>query len=94
MYKSSIKLADFYPQSHYNLGNSYADLGDLSSAESEYKKSLQMNPYFYQSYLKLFALYKYENKTNKQKEVIAQVQQIVQKNPSFQPVLQQLEQTQ
>jgi hypothetical protein len=67
MYKSSIKLADFYPQSHYNLGNSYADLGDLSSAESEYKKSLQMNPYFYQSYLKLFALYKYENKTNKQK---------------------------
>jgi tetratricopeptide (TPR) repeat protein len=94
MYKEAIMLGDFYPQTHYNLANTHADLGDLVSAEKEYRKALKIDPYFYLAYFKLFSIYKSENSTEKQQEIINHVREIVQKNPAFQPILTQLEQAQ
>ncbi|MBI5044899.1 MAG: tetratricopeptide repeat protein [Candidatus Levybacteria bacterium] len=57
-YKKAISLVDAYPESRYNLGNSYLSLGNLHEAEKEYRRSLEIDPSFYLSYIKLYAIYK------------------------------------
>ena len=94
MYQESIKLSDTYPQTHYNLANSYADLGDITLAENEYYAALSKDPYFYLAYFRLFTIYKMQNNIEKQTAIINRVRGIVAENPSFQPVLLQLEQAQ
>ena len=57
-YKKAIELRDEYPQTHYNLANSYATLGDLVSAEKEYLNAIKMSPTFLYSYPRLLNVYK------------------------------------
>ena len=64
-YTLAIKLLDVYPQTHYNLANSYVAINKLDEAEKEYRKSLKIDPTFYRSYLALARIYKTTG--NKQK---------------------------
>lgn len=56
-YRLAIKTRDEYPQTHYNLGNSLATLGQNEEAIQEYLRSLQLDPNFLPSYGKLISLY-------------------------------------
>lgn len=94
MYKAALKLGDFYPQTHYNLANSYVENGDIQLAEQEYRRAVTIDPYFYHSYFKLFALYKAANQETNMHEIIEEVARIAKKDPSFTPILQELEQAQ
>jgi predicted CXXCH cytochrome family protein len=45
------------PESHFNLGGLYADLGRFADAESEYRKAAQMQPRFVPSYVNLAQMF-------------------------------------
>ncbi len=57
-YEEAIAISDGYPQTHYDLGRCLEDGGNLSEAISEYKKSLQIDPNFSYSIVRLQALLK------------------------------------
>ena len=90
-YRKAIELSDMYPETHYNLGNSYAAIGAITNAEAEYKKSLELNPYFYLSYIALFNLYDQTEERSKKQEIIDRVAELAKQNQSFIPLLEQLQ---
>lgn len=69
-YKTSISLADIYPQTHHNLANAYKAIGKYKEAEEEYKKALVMDPNFTFSYYELADLYQKTGEKEKLKEVM------------------------
>lgn len=56
-YQKAINLSDVYPQTHHNLGNAYAALGQSALAEQEYLTALKLDPNFYFTYQSLVNLY-------------------------------------
>ena len=46
-------FSDIYPQTHFNLGNTYIQIGDLEKAEHQFEKTLQMSENFDYAYLPL-----------------------------------------
>lgn len=56
--EEAIRIADVYPQSHYNLGIVYEKMGDDRLAEQEYLTSLNLDPNYLYVYSFLINLYK------------------------------------
>lgn len=52
-YQKAIDFSDIYPQTHYNLGNTYVQTGELEKAEQEFETTLQMSENFDYAYLPL-----------------------------------------
>lgn len=59
-YKKAIEISDFYPQTHYNLGNTYAELQNLEMAKQEYLIALKMNENFFPAYSSLIKIFIFE----------------------------------
>lgn len=93
IYKKAIKEGDFYPQTHYNMGNSYVALSEVKNAEIEYKKALKLDKSFYLSYLKLFKLYRSIDNKRGEEWVLAEIKKLAKKNKNFEILLQQLKNT-
>jgi len=90
-YLKAIKIGDSYPETHYNLGNSYTSIGDARNAEKEYRKSLEISPAFYLSYIKLYSIYKSKNDKNGLAFIHTNLTNIGKSNPQFLTLLRQLE---
>jgi tetratricopeptide (TPR) repeat protein len=93
MYQKAISLSDAYPETHFNLGNSYASLGQLNEAEKEYKKSLSLDPTFYRSYISLYRLYSLQHDEKGLADIASQLQTLGGKYPFFVTLLKQLQQS-
>ena len=89
-YTTAISLSDTYPETHYNLGNTYRELKKYKEAESSYKKALELSPYFYLSYIQLFNLYTMTENKKGQAYVTEEVEKLAEENSSFLPLLKQL----
>lgn len=92
-YQKSIALSDTYPETHYDLANSYVSMGKLDLAEKEYHRSLDLDPGFYRSYISLYRLYKATNNIQGLTWVKTTLTNLGKQNPSYLTLLQQLEQT-
>lgn len=90
-YLKAISLSDTYPETHYDLANSYVSLGKLDLAEKEYHHSLAIDPGFYRSYISLYRLYKATNNTQGLVWVKTQLTNLGKQNAAYQTLLQQLE---
>ena len=44
--QEALRLRPDFADAHYNLGNAHALLGDLSSAEVEFKRAIEADPRF------------------------------------------------
>ncbi|HVZ59112.1 MAG TPA: tetratricopeptide repeat protein [Patescibacteria group bacterium] len=89
-YQRAIALSDTYPETHYDLGNSYAAMSQVKQAESEYKKALAIDPSFYLSYIKLYSLYKQTNDLPGLSWIEHELTNLGQKNSQYLQLLQQL----
>ena len=56
-YKKAIELADYYPQTHYNLANTYLALGETELAIKEFETAIEMNENFLPAYPKLMQIF-------------------------------------
>lgn len=56
-YQEALEILDFYPQVHLNLANSLLAVGEIDTAEEEYKKSLEIDGGFVPSYQNLINIY-------------------------------------
>lgn len=92
-YKKAIYLSDLYPQTHYNLANTYITVNDYKNAEKEYVLSLEMDPTFYRSYLHLADLFKTTNQPDKLSNLIKKLEMLTQKYPNFREILKIIKQT-
>lgn len=90
-YQRAIALSDTYPETHYNLANSYVSQGKLEQAEKEYRRSLTIDPGFYRSYISLYRLYKQTNNQQGLSFVKTSLTTLGKKNPAFLTLLHQLE---
>lgn len=90
-YQEAIRLGDAYPETHYNLGNSYASINDITNAEKEYKKALLISPSFYLSYIKLYSIYKETNNKEGLNFINTNLVKLGQQNPQFLTLLRELE---
>ncbi len=90
-YQEAIRIGDAYPETHYNLGNTYASINDITNAEKEYKKSLLMSPSFYLSYIKLYSIYKETNNKEGLNFVHTNLVKLGQENSQFLTLLKGLE---
>ncbi|HWY79468.1 MAG TPA: tetratricopeptide repeat protein [Candidatus Sulfotelmatobacter sp.] len=61
----AVKIADSYPQTHYNLAAVYLHYGRTDLAEQEYLKSLALDPNFLYTYPLLINLYEQKNEPTK-----------------------------
>lgn len=55
-YHRAIEIGDFYPNTHHNLANVYAAIGETELAIQEYKNAIKMNKNFMPSYLPLIQI--------------------------------------
>ena len=90
-YKKAIDLADAYPESHFNLANTYMAISDITTAEKEYKKALEIDPGFYPAYGTLYRLYKTSSNTEGLSWVSATLTKLGRQNPNFLKYLHQLQ---
>lgn len=90
-YKKSILLYDYYPETHYNLGNSYLALGQTENATQEYEKAIKVNKFFYHPYLKLYDLYSQSNDLKAKEKLLSQIKKLSVENPTFKYVLSQIQ---
>jgi tetratricopeptide (TPR) repeat protein len=63
--KKSIEMNGLVETSHYNLANIYMDMDRLILSEKEYRRTIEINPKHYQSYLGLGSI---QNQTGKLQE--------------------------
>ncbi|MBP6882713.1 MAG: tetratricopeptide repeat protein [Candidatus Levybacteria bacterium] len=89
-YKKSILISNRYPQTHYNLANTYMRIGDIDQAVHEYKNALKIDPYFYLSYARLYDIYKAQSDAKGIEEIELTLEQLGQKNPEFKTLLETL----
>ncbi len=86
-YKKSIYFYDFYPETHYNLGNAYLALNQTQNAMDEYEKSIKIDKYFYYPYIKLYELYTKTNDLQSKEALLKKVETLAEVNKTFNSIL-------
>jgi tetratricopeptide (TPR) repeat protein len=90
-YHKAIALGDAYPETHYNLANTYTSILDTDNAEKEYKKAVLISPTFYLSYIKLYSIYQATDNKAGLKFVHDSLTKLGQSNSEFLTLLNELE---
>ena len=93
-YKRAIELYDVYPETHYNLGNTYLSLDKIIDAEKEYKKAIEIDPFFPHSYFKLYEIYKNTGNIKEQEILIDSLESGAKKQIFFKNILDAIKQNQ
>jgi len=75
-YKAAMAYSGDFPQSRFNQGLLYANLGDLDTAEKFYKRSIAGDELFYPAKVNLAMLYNQEGKNDKAEELLKQAVEI------------------
>ena len=71
-YKDALMYAGDFPQSQFNQGLLYANLGDVASAEKHYKKSIAIDDLFYPAKVNLAMLYNQMGENDKAEDLLKQ----------------------
>ena len=75
-YKAAMAYTGDFPQSQFNLGLLYANLGDLTKAEAHYKKSIHIDDVFYPAKVNLAMLYNQKGLNDQAEELLKQAYEI------------------
>jgi tetratricopeptide (TPR) repeat protein len=65
VYEQSLRLDQDNPETHFNLGNTYKDMGQLNRARSFYFSALRIKPNLHQAYNNLGNIYRDTNELDK-----------------------------
>jgi len=69
-YKNAMMYTGDFPQSQFNLGLLYANLGDLTKAEAHYKKSINIDDVFVPAKVNLAMLYNRKGLNDQAEELL------------------------
>jgi tetratricopeptide (TPR) repeat protein len=75
-YKDAMAYNGDFPQSQFNQGLLYANLGDLNTAEKYYKRSIAIDALFFPAKVNLAMLYNQEGENDKAEELLKQAFEI------------------
>jgi tetratricopeptide (TPR) repeat protein len=71
-YKAAMAYTGDFPHSQFNQGILYANLGEMSTAEKHYKRSIEIDDMFFPAKVNLAMLYNQEGKNDKAEELLKQ----------------------
>ncbi len=71
-YKTAMAYSGDFPQSQFNQGILYANLGNLKTAEKHYKRSIKIDDMFFPAKVNLAMLYNQEGDNDKAEELLKQ----------------------
>ena len=75
-YKNAMMYTGDFPQSQFNLGLLYANLGVFTKAEAHYKKSIHIDDVFYPAKVNLAMLYNHKGLNDQAEELLKQAYEI------------------
>lgn len=83
VYEQSLRLDQDNPETHFNLGNTYKDMGQLNRARAFYFSALRIKPNLHQAYNNLGNIYRDMNEFDKAIKFYSKALSFDRKNPGL-----------